>query len=261
MAPVPTSVPDFAQRPGTVTAMRGIVFQNDGQSPIGRVFIRPLEALDRWIAGILPTPGEPPLAMHAGLHVEIDSAQEYVAEQLVGGLYLDITNGLNWTPLEAFRQRDRGGWDVTVPATAFRRIDDTVVGEAIERLNSIQGHPFFGEDCTAFIERAFGRRRLFADSPLLRSLGIGARIGDPALPLFTPHANLDQRARTLLQFERIKHLPDPLADADSLNAQLWVHRLVPVLVLGALVCRRLAPSSSSSRRSTPVSSTARKFLR
>jgi hypothetical protein len=56
-------------------------------------------------------------------------------------------------------------------------------------------------------------------------------------------------------------LPDPLADADSLNAQLWVHRLVPVLVLGALVCRRLAPYSSSSRRSTPVSSTARKFLR
>src|SRR5207249_311261 len=115
--------------------------------------------------------------------------------QLVGGFYLDFTNGLNWTPLDTFRQRDRGGWDVTVPATAFRRVDDTAVAETIHRLNTVQGHPFVGEDCTAFIERAFGGRRLFADSLLLRWLGIGARIGDPALPLFEPDASLEPDAR------------------------------------------------------------------
>jgi hypothetical protein len=215
------------------------VFQSDGRSAIGRAFIRPFEALDRWVVGILPRPGEPSLAMHAGIHVEIDGTSECVVEQLVGSPYLTFKNGLNWTPLHEFRRRDRGGWDVTIPATCFRRIDDEVVDETLGRLNLIQGHPFLGEDCTAFIERAFGGRRMFADSPLLRSLGIGARIGDPALPLRRPDVPLDERARRLLQLEKIKNLPDPLADADSLNAQLWLHRLIPAAILGWLVGRRL----------------------
>jgi hypothetical protein len=223
-----------------VTAIRGIAFQSDGRSAIGGVFIRPLEALDRWVAGILPRPGEPSLAMHAGIHVEIEGSSEYVVEQLVGSLHLTFKNGLNWTPLREFQMRDRGGWDITIPATCFRRIDEQVVEETLRRLNQIQGHPFVGEDCTAFIERAFGRRRMFADSPLLRWLGIGARIGDPALPLRRPDAPVGERARRLLQFEKIKHLPDPLADADSLNAQLWLHRLIPVAILGWLVGRGLA---------------------
>src|SRR5947209_20281628 len=90
---------DFAERPGSVTAIRGIVFQNDGQSTTGRVFIRPMEALDRWIAGVLPDRGDAPLAMHAGIRVEIDGSRDYVAEQLGGRLYLDFRNGLNSTPV------------------------------------------------------------------------------------------------------------------------------------------------------------------
>jgi hypothetical protein len=258
---VPSYQADHAQRPGTVTAIRGIVLQNDGRSAIGRIFIRPLEALDRWVTGVLPSRDEPPLAMHAGIHVVIDQNREYVAEQLVGSLYLDFRNGLNWTPLQRFRERDRGGWDVTVPATAFRRVDERIVEDVVQRLNTIQGHPFVGEDCTAFIERAFGRQRLFADSPLLRGVGISVRVGDPALPLLRPDAALDERSKRLLQFESIKDLPDPLADANTPNAQLWVHRLVPVIVLAALIGRRARGYSSSSRRSTPVSRTARRFLR
>jgi hypothetical protein len=254
--------PAYADRPGAVTAIRGIVFQSDGQSTVGRLFIRPIEALDRWIVGILPSPGEPTLAMHAGIHVTIDGSREYVVEQLVGSLYLDFKNGLNWTPIDDFRKRDRGGWDETVPATEFRRLDQRAVDETVARLNAIEGHPFMGEDCTAFIERAFGGRRLFADSPLLRTMGIGARIGDPALPLFRPDASLDQQAARLLQFHNIKDLPDPLADAESPNARVWTVRLVPMLVLGALVGRVVAASySSGSRRSTPASRVARKFFK
>jgi hypothetical protein len=87
---------------------------------------------------------------------------------------------------ETFRARDHRGWDVIVPATAFRTIDESVVHEAIVFLNSIHGRPFFGEDCTMLIERAFGKRRLFADSPTASALGFGIRVGDPALPLLKP---------------------------------------------------------------------------
>jgi hypothetical protein len=233
----------YANRPGSVTSIHGIVFQSDGKSTVGRLFIRPLEALDRWIVGILPGPREPTLAMHAGIHVTIDGAREYVVEQLVGSFYLDFNNGLNWTPIEDFRKRDRGGWDVTVPASVFRRIEQPAVDETIKCLNAIEGRPFVGEDCTAFIERAFGGRRMFADSPLLRALGVGARIGDPALPLFRP----DARAAHLLQFDKIKNLPDPLADAKSPNARVWAVRLVPLVVVGALVGSALGARRASKR--------------
>jgi hypothetical protein len=252
---VPRFQANFAARPGRVTAVSGIVFQSDGKSSVGRMFIRPLEALDRWIVGILPRPGDPSLAMHAGIRVTIDESTEYVAEQLVGSSYLDFKNGLNWTPLDEFRQRDRGGWDVTVPATAFRPIDEAGVAQTVSHLNAIQGHPFLGEDCTAFIERAFGGRRLFADSPLLRSFGIGARIGDPALPLLKPDAALDGDAKQKLQHDTICALPDALADAGSPNLRVWVVRLAPLLLVGALVY------SSASRRSTPASRTARRFFK
>ena len=97
---------------------------------------------------------------------------------------------------------------------------------------AIEGHPFIGEDCTAFVERAFGGRRLFADSPVLRRVGIGVRISDPALPLLRSDAQLDEQARRYLQFDKIKHLPDAV----------WGY-------------------SSASRRSTPISKTALKFFR
>ena len=76
--------PGNAERPGRVAAIRGIVFQRDGQSTVGRMFIRPFEALDRWIVAILPKRGEQSLAMHCAIHVEIEGRGEYVVEQLVG---------------------------------------------------------------------------------------------------------------------------------------------------------------------------------
>ena len=254
---------EHAQRPGTVTGITGIIFQSDGKSTIGRIFIRPLEALDRWLVGLLPKPGRPSLAMHAGIRVTVDGSRDYVAEQLVGTWDLTFRNGLNWTPYDKFKDRDRGGWDVTVPATNFRNIGPRELDETLAHLNSIQGHPFVGEDCTEFIERAFGRRRLFADSPLLQMVGIGARIGDPALPLLKPHAPLDDKARDLLQADAIQDLPDPRADAASPNVRVWLIRLVPVLIVALLVGRLVGdrgPHSSASRRSRFASSTARKFL-
>lgn len=242
-----------------MTEIRGVIFQSDGQSTIGRLWIRPFEALDRWVVGILPRPGDPPLAMHTGLHIIIDNQKEYVAEQLVGNFYLDFRNGLNWTPYDKFKERDRGGWDVTLLATTFRAVDERAVDESVGRLNAIEGHPFIGEDCTAFVERAFGNRRLFADSPLLRSFGIGLRVGDPALPLIKPDAIIGEPARSRLQIDKIRHLPDPLADAQAPNARLWLQRLLPLaLITTPLVVRNY---SSGSRKSTPISSTARKFLR
>jgi hypothetical protein len=172
---------------------------------------------------------------------------------------MDFRNGLNWTPYSDFTQRDRGGWDVTVPATCFRRVDDRVVGRTLATLNSIEGQPFLGEDCTAFIERAFGGMRLFADSPLLRWFGVGVRIGDPALPLLRRDADLQEPARTSLQFDKIKNLPDALANVESPNVRLWSHRLLPFALVAAPLLVRAY--SSASRKSTPVSSTARKFFK
>lgn len=245
-----------------MTAIQGIAFQSDGKSTIGALFIRPLEGVDRWLAGLRPGPDKAPLAMHAGIRVTIDGSRDYVVEQLVGTWDLLLRNGLNWTPYETFSQRDRGGWDVTVPLTQFRGIQDGDVERTRVHLNTIQGHPFVGEDCTEFIERAFFGRRLFADSPLLQRVGISARVGDPALPLLRADARLEATARELLQFDRIADVPDPAASADSPNMRLWVRRLVPVVVLAWAVGHVVAARySSGSRRSRLASSTARRFLR
>ena len=236
-------VADNALRPGRVGRILGIALQSDGGSTVGRLFIRPMEALDRWLVGIFPRAGEPSLAMHTGIHVELEDGREYVAEQLVGSFYLDFRNALNWTPYDQFTQRDRGGWDVTIPLQHFRAIDESLAAATVERLNQIEGHPFMGEDCTAFVERAFGSRRLFADSPILRRFGIGARIGDPALPLLNPHPPLGHPAHERLRFEAISRLPDALADADSPNVRLWIHRLLPAVlpVVGAALLWRAYP--------------------
>jgi hypothetical protein len=234
LLPVPRKG-ERADRPGRVTQIKGVIFQSDGKSTIGRAFIRPFEALDRLVAGALPPGDERTLAMHAGLHLVIDGQREYVAEQLVGTLYMDFTSGLNWTPLADFRRRDRGGWDATVPATSFRGVDDQAVEQAMANLNRIHGHPFVGEDCTAFIERAFGGRRMFADSPLLRVLGVGARVGDPALPLLKPDVELDPRTRHLLNVDAICRLPDALANPMALNIRNILARAALGAGLGALL--------------------------
>jgi hypothetical protein len=159
-----------------------------------------------------------------------------VAEQLFGTPRENFLDGLNWTPLETFRARDHKGWDVTAPATAFRGIDESVLEEVIAFLNRIQGRPFFGEDCTTLIERAFGKRRLFADSPTAAAVGFGMRVGDPALPLLKPEARLAPDAERLLRADLLRGLPDPTAQWDAPNGHLWIRRAIGwLLFLTAVV--------------------------
>ncbi|MBV9355717.1 MAG: hypothetical protein JO023_09340 [Chloroflexi bacterium] len=226
---------EHAERPGRVARVLGVIFQSDERSSVGRMFIRPMEELDRMIAGLHPQGASTSLAMHAGLHVRLEDGREYVAEQLVGTPYMDLKSGLNWTPVQEFRQRDRAGWDVTVPVTRFRGIEEDDVAATVGRLNQIEGRPFVGEDCTAFVERAFAGKRLFADSPLLQSLGVPARVGDPALPLLRPDVRFDERTRHLLRTDAVQQLPDPERSAGAPNAWLWLRRLAPALALGALL--------------------------
>jgi hypothetical protein len=147
---------------------------------------------------------------------------EFVVEQLFGAPREDFVDGLNWTPLETFRARDHEGWDVTVPPTCFRKIDENIVNEVIEFVNRIEGRPFFGEDCTNLVERAFGKRRLFADSPTARAIGIGMRIGDPALILLKPDAHLDRETERLVRADILRALPDPATGWDAPNGHLWI---------------------------------------
>ena len=223
-----TTIHHNATRPGRIIEIKGVIFQSDSSSVIGAMFIRPLESFDRWQAGLARTPGDQPLAMHAGLHVTAEDRWEYVAEQLVGTLFEDLRDALNWTPLAEFRRREASGWDVTVPGTAFRGIDDAAVAEAVATLNTVQGHAFMGEDCTMFIERVFGGRRLFGDSPTGQALGLGLRVGDPALPLLREDAGLalDERAHRLLRVSVVSQQPDPSAAHDAPNAHLWLGRLI-----------------------------------
>src|SRR5690242_20600431 len=109
---VPT---DARNRPGRVREIAGIVFQSDSDSVLGAWIIRPIEMLDRRLAGLGKSLRALPLAMHAGIHVRIDDGREFVAEQLFGTPREDFVDGLNWTTLEQFRARDHHGWDVTVP--------------------------------------------------------------------------------------------------------------------------------------------------
>jgi hypothetical protein len=236
-----TAGPSTHRHPGRVRQLKGIVFQSDGRSATGARFIRPIETLDRRLAGIRVDPDGPSLAMHAAFHVVLENGEEWVAEQLHGTYRNYFQDGLNWTPISTFRDRDRGGWDVTIPATAFRDVDAARVAEVTERLNTISGDPFIGQDCTAFLERVF-QRRLFADSPLLRALGIGARIGDPAMPLLKADASLEPRAAHLLQLDKLRGMPDAVARPESPNVRLWGIRFGIAAVIGAaiglLVARR-----------------------
>src|SRR4051812_43674209 len=126
------------RRPGRVTRLLGVILQNDGASRVGGWFIHPVETLDRRLAGAdrPARAGYPGLAMHAGLHVVMEDGREMVAEQLMGTIRNNFSDGLNWTPIEDFRERDRGGWDTTVPATAFRGIDNATVARIVDRLNT-----------------------------------------------------------------------------------------------------------------------------
>ena len=232
--------PSIPYRPGRVVKLRGIIFQSDKTSVLGGWIIRPVETLDLHLAGMGRLPGAPPLAMHAGLHVVLEDSREFVAEQLLGNPREDFVDGLNWTPLQTFRQRDHRGWDLTVSASAFRQVDDDVAEETIAFLNRIEGRPFFGEDCTSLIERAFGKRRLFADSPTARALGFGMRVGAPALALLKPEVRLEPDAERLLRADILRNLPDPTTPWDAPNGHLWIRRVLGLLMilaaLGGLIC-------------------------
>jgi hypothetical protein len=217
---------DRRRPPGQIVELHGIIFQSDNRSVMGAWLIRPVQMFDRRLAGLRQSTFGPPIAMHVGLHVSIQGGREFVVEQLFGTPWNAFVDGLNWTPLEVFRARNRGGWDVTVPATAFRKIDDRTVKEAIDFLNSIQTRSYFSEDCPTFVERAFGRRRLFADSPTARWIGLGVRVGDPALPLLQPDIRLDRRAERLLRAPLLRTLPDPDTSWNSPHARFLFHRMI-----------------------------------
>jgi hypothetical protein len=233
-AKVVTSAHSESGAVGRVVELRGIIFQSDSHSFIGAWLIRPVQMFDRRLAGLKQSAFGPSFAMHVGLHVVIEDGREFVIEQLLETPWNAFVSGVAWTPLEVFRKRIRGGWDVTVPATAFRKIDDRIVKEAIEFLNGIPARPYFSEDCPTFVERAFGRRRLFADSPTARWLGLGVRIGDPALPLLRPEVRLDRRAERFLRAPLLRTLPDPITSWNSPNARFLLHRMF--LLGGFLLC-------------------------
>jgi hypothetical protein len=173
--------------------------------------------LDLHLAGIGREIGSEPLAIHAGLNVELEDGRRFVVEQLFGTSRENFVSGLNWTPLETFKARDHAGWDVTIPSSDFRKIDQSTICEVIEFLNRIEGRPFFGEDCTSLVERAFGKRRLFADSPTAGLIGFGMRIGDPALMLLRrPEAQFDRETERLIRADILRALPDPTSGWERL---------------------------------------------
>jgi hypothetical protein len=227
--------PSQADQPGLVVKLHGVIVQSDKTSLLGAWFIRPIEMLDLHLAGIGREVDDKPLAMHAGLHVELEDGREFVVEQLFGTPREDFVDGLHWTPLETFRARDHDGWDATIPPTCFRRIDENIASDVIEFVNHIEGRPFFGEDCTNLVERAFGKRRLFADSPTARMLGFGMRVGDPALMLLRTDLQLDPETERLVRADILRALPDPTTEWDSPNGHLWIRRGLVILGVIAII--------------------------
>ncbi|MBV9875944.1 MAG: hypothetical protein JO025_14535 [Verrucomicrobia bacterium] len=248
--------PSSPKRPGRVQELIGIIFQSDQKSVLGSWIIRPVEMLDRHLAGLGRSPDRPSLAMHVGLHARLADGREFVVEQLVGTPFEDLVDGLNWTPLETFRARDRGGWDVTIPATTFRGIDGAIVNETIEFLNEISVRPFLDEDCTTMVERAFGKRRMFADSPTARAIGLGLRVGDPALALLRPDVRLDDRSEFLLRADTLRALPDPVTDWAAPNAHRIAKRALFLGIIGLLsvgvLSRLFAFLKNGSKEARPL---------
>jgi hypothetical protein len=227
--------PSQADRPGRIAKLQGVIVQSDKTSWLGAWFIRPVEMLDLHLAGIGREIGSEPLAIHAGLHVELEDGRRFVVEQLFGTPRESFVSGLNWTPLETFKARDHAGWDVTIPPAHFRKIDHKIICEVIEFLNQIEGRPYFGEDCTGLVERAFGKRRLFADSPTAGLIGFGMRVGDPALMLLRSDAKFDSETERLIRADVLRALPDPRAVWDDPNGRLWIKRGLLALTIVALV--------------------------
>ncbi len=219
-----------ARPPGRIATILGIAFQADASSSMVTHVIRPFQALNRLAIGIRVTDDVRLLSNHVGIHVLLEDGQQFIVEQLPGTPEADVRDGLNWNPIERFRARDRGGWNVTVPLPAFRGINDAVMCDTVARLNIIDHRPFLEEDCTQFVERACGNRRLFADSPVLSRLGIHARLGDPALPLLRRDVELDHEIERRLQVDMLRELPDAEAQPGSTSVLVWERWLTKPLV-------------------------------
>jgi hypothetical protein len=209
-----------------VVGIDGIVLQCDADDPISALFIRPIQELSLRFRGRAPRDPHRgvPLANHAGIKVRIafpdGYTRAYVAEQLNGTLVQNVDNALSWTPWDAFQAREgRGGWDVTVPASAFECVEPADVRDAIDRLNQETGQPFFREFCTAFIERMFGGKHLFDNVEVLDWLvpGPGPRFAEPAAPCLKRHARLSPRARYLLRADALPTIHSAV-DAVAKNA-------------------------------------------
>src|ERR1700756_394599 len=86
-------------RPDRVVKLNGVIVQSDKTSWLGAWIIRPVEMLDLHLAGMGREIGSEPLAMHAGLDVELEDGRRFVVEQLFGTPRENFISGLNWTPL------------------------------------------------------------------------------------------------------------------------------------------------------------------
>jgi hypothetical protein len=215
------------ERPGRVVAIDGIVFQCDIDHPVSSLVIRPIEELSRRFRGQTAATLNRgvPLANHAGIRVRVvgpdGRVRAYVVEQQTGTLEQTLDNALSWTPWRAFRMREgRGGWDVTVPATAFEGIEPSDVRKAVDALNQEPGRPFYREVCTSLIERIFGGRQLFDDVEAIDWLvpGPGPHIPEPAAPRFKPNARLSRRARYLLRVDELPAVHSAVGAAQSPDA-------------------------------------------
>lgn len=245
-APAPTSTRTC---PGPIAKVKGIIFQNDALDPFAQHFIRPVEVLDQWWGGLIylgPSFNSVEnglaqdirsIATHAGTHVVLEDGREYVVEQLLNGWRDLFLNALYWTPIEAFRARsdhDAGGWELTVPLECFREFDEKAEHEVLRRLPVLRGRSFLREDCTGLIARIFGGRRVFADSPVLRTLGIPVRSGGPALPLIRQDQPLPEPAEKMLRGRALRTLPDPLAKSEDVSVR-QLHERTALTVAGVVL--------------------------
>jgi hypothetical protein len=118
--------PSKADRPGRVVKLHGVIVQSDKTSWLGAWFIRPVEMLDLHLAGMDREIGSEPLAIHAGLHVELEDGRRFVVEQLFGTPGANFVNGLNWTSSD-IQGAGPCRLDVTIPPTDFRKIDQNII--------------------------------------------------------------------------------------------------------------------------------------
>jgi hypothetical protein len=214
-------VTGYATRPGAVVGIDGIAFQCDSVGPVQALLTRPLEAARLRLDGrrIGNGNGRPhvPLANRVGVVVQVlqpdGDVRPYVVEQVSESRHTTAcADGLSWISYVRFQERDFGGWDVMVPASAFAMIQPGDAGAAIERLNASVECTLLTETDTGLVERVFGRE-MFGDPWILDRFasGDGYHVSASAVPLLGGEIRLGARARWLL---RADALPATVAALD-----------------------------------------------